>query len=85
MLRTGEPLLASSEQYEELRKKGEIEIIGERAVDWLGVPLKSQERTIGVLAVQLQEGQITSENRSLVDKRLLANTRMQCPRTTGEY
>jgi PAS domain S-box-containing protein len=52
IIRTGKPLLAPFEVFKELEKKGEIELIGDPWVDWLGVPLKIQERTIGVLTVQ---------------------------------
>jgi len=52
VLRTGEPLLASPDVFVELEKQGEVESIGPPSIDWLGVPLKSQEKTIGVLVVQ---------------------------------
>jgi len=52
VLRTGKPLLASPEIFENLLKRGEIKIVGPPTIDWLGVPLKIKERTIGVLAVQ---------------------------------
>jgi two-component sensor histidine kinase/PAS domain-containing protein len=52
VLRTGEPLLASPEKFEELEKKGEVESIGAPSIDWLGVPLKVEGQTIGVLVVQ---------------------------------
>ena len=52
VIRTGEALLASPEVFEELKKRGEVEPMGEASVDWLGVPLKSQDKVIGVLAVQ---------------------------------
>jgi diguanylate cyclase (GGDEF)-like protein/PAS domain S-box-containing protein len=52
VLRTGEPLLASPEVFGELVAKGDIESIGATSLDWLGVPLKTQDKVIGVLAVQ---------------------------------
>jgi len=52
VLRTGDPLLASPEKFEELEKKGEVESIGAPSIDWLGVPLKTKDKTIGVLVVQ---------------------------------
>jgi PAS domain S-box-containing protein len=52
VLRTGEPLLASPEVFEELVKKGEAELIGAPSIDWLGVPLKTDNKTYGVLVVQ---------------------------------
>jgi two-component system cell cycle sensor histidine kinase/response regulator CckA len=52
LLRTGIPLLATPEILSELEKQGEIELIGAPSIDWLGVPLKIREKTIGVLVVQ---------------------------------
>jgi PAS domain S-box-containing protein len=52
VLRTGNPLLATPEILSELEKKGEIVLIGAPSIDWLGVPLKIREKTIGVLVVQ---------------------------------
>lgn len=52
VLRTGKPLLASPEVFEELVKKGEVELMGVPSIDWLGVPLRKRDITIGVLAVQ---------------------------------
>ena len=52
VLRTGRPLLASPERFEELIKKGEVEEVGTPSIDWLGVPLKTEHKTIGVLVVQ---------------------------------
>jgi two-component sensor histidine kinase len=52
VLRTGEPLLAMPEIFEDLVRQGEVESIGAPSIDWLGVPLKIDGRTIGVLVVQ---------------------------------
>ena len=52
VLRTGTPLLASPEAFEELVRQGEVELIGAPSIDWLGVPLKTSEKTFGVLVVQ---------------------------------
>ena len=52
VIRTGKPLLAPRKVIKELLKKGEIEIFGTIPICWLGVPLKTQEKTIGVLVVQ---------------------------------
>src|SRR5437667_5626828 len=47
VLRTGQPLLATPEVYERLVAAGEAELIGAPSIDWLGVPLKAKDRTIG--------------------------------------
>jgi PAS domain S-box-containing protein len=52
VLRTGEPLLATPEVFEQLLSTGEVEVVGAHGVDWLGVPLRAEERTVGVLVVQ---------------------------------
>lgn len=56
VLRKGEPLLASPEVFDALVVRGEVEPIGAPSIDWLGVPLRAGERTIGVLAVQSYAG-----------------------------
>jgi two-component system cell cycle sensor histidine kinase/response regulator CckA len=52
VLRTGQPLLATPELHEELERRGDVELIGAPSIDWLGVPLKAGDRTIGVLVAQ---------------------------------
>ena len=53
VLRTGQPQHITGQRIEELVELGEVEVIGEVSVDWLGVPLKSGDgHTVGVLVVQ---------------------------------
>jgi PAS domain S-box-containing protein len=52
VLRTGKSLLASPEVFAELEQRGEVESIGSPSIDWLGVPLSSDGKTVGVLVVQ---------------------------------
>jgi len=53
VLRTGKPLLATSEVFDQLVQSGQVEVYGPPPVDWLGVPLKLLHgETIGVMAVQ---------------------------------
>lgn len=52
VLRTGKSALVDLQKDEELRRKGEIELIGPQSPIWLGVPLKIKEKTIGVMVVQ---------------------------------
>src|SRR6266480_1440099 len=52
VLRTGQPLLATPEVYERLVAAGEAELIGAPSIDWLGVPLKVKDRTVGVVVTQ---------------------------------
>jgi len=55
VLRTGEPLLATPEVHEALVVRGEAELIGAPSLDWLGVPLRVKDRTIGVVVAQTYE------------------------------
>ncbi len=64
VLKNEKPLLVTKENYMELADKGEIEIIGEFSVDWLGAPLITQDRTIGVIAVQSYDKEIRYDETS---------------------
>ncbi len=70
VLRTGEPQLLSHERMRALAEQGEIEIVGVSSEDasWLGVPLKSESRTVGVLVVQSYTREVTYTEQ---DKQLL--------------
>ncbi|MGB7333413.1 MAG: PAS domain S-box protein, partial [Terriglobales bacterium] len=52
VLRSGEPILATPAVFEELVRRGEVELIGAASLDWLGVPLKSGTTCIGALVLQ---------------------------------
>jgi signal transduction histidine kinase/CRP-like cAMP-binding protein len=52
VLRTGQPLLVTPTKFEALLQQGEIEAVGVPPIDWLGIPLKTGGRTLGVLVVQ---------------------------------
>ena len=52
VLRTGRPLFAPPEVFEEMVRRGDVELIGGPSIDWLGVPLKVQDKSIGVVVVQ---------------------------------
>ena len=52
VLRTGRPLRADREVRGDLKARGAIEDVGADAVDWLGVPLRVEDRVLGVLAIQ---------------------------------
>jgi diguanylate cyclase (GGDEF)-like protein/PAS domain S-box-containing protein len=55
VLRTSRPLLARPEDLKRLYNSGDVEPLGTPAVDWLAVPLKTGDRTWGVLGVQTYE------------------------------
>ena len=52
VLRTGKSVLIDLDKDAELRRKGEIELVGPQSPIWLGIPLKIKEKTIGVMVVQ---------------------------------
>jgi diguanylate cyclase (GGDEF)-like protein/PAS domain S-box-containing protein len=52
VIRTGQSLLATPEIYDLLILQGEVEPIGTKSVDWLGVPLKADGQIIGVIVLQ---------------------------------
>lgn len=58
VLRTRKPLRATREVLDELTQKGEIELVGPDSIEWLGVPLLTPEKVIGVMAVQSYEEKV---------------------------
>ncbi|MBE0647425.1 MAG: GAF domain-containing protein [Bacteroidales bacterium] len=52
VLRTGKPAIIDPELTEELNRTGEVDVVGEPLEVWLGVPLKVNDKTIGVMVVQ---------------------------------
>ena len=74
VFRSGESLLLTQASFEELAAQGEVKLIGTDSASWLGVPLKTSGRTIGVMAVQDYE----NDNRySEHDKDFLASIATQ--------
>ncbi len=55
ILRTGRSLICDDRVEASLVESGEIEILGGRSQIYLGVPLKVEDKTIGVMAVQHYE------------------------------
>src|SRR5207253_2243997 len=65
VLRTGQPLLLTEELKEQMHKRGELQLVGSDSPSWLGVPLRTPARTIGVLAVQHYEQEGAYNQRDL--------------------
>ncbi|MCK9411563.1 MAG: PAS domain S-box protein [Prolixibacteraceae bacterium] len=55
VFRTGKPLLLTPEVSQILEGQNEIELIGSPSPSWIGVPLKTPSKTIGVLVLQHYE------------------------------
>lgn len=68
VLRSGQPTLVTAELHEELIHQGEVEPVGVKAVDWLGVPLKVEGHVLGVVAVQsyTEDIRYTEQDRELL-------------------
>ena len=69
ILRTGQVLHATAAQLEEMSRAGILQAVGALAVDYMGVPLVSEGRSVGVLAVQSYVEGISYDQE---DERLLA-------------
>jgi diguanylate cyclase (GGDEF)-like protein/PAS domain S-box-containing protein len=69
VIRTGSPLLATREVFDRLLKQGEIEAAGTVGESWMGVPLKAEGRTIGIMAMKsYQQGvQFSQEDLNLLE------------------
>ncbi|HSL44771.1 MAG TPA: PAS domain S-box protein [Anaerolineales bacterium] len=52
VFRSEEPLLLTQARFDELTAQNEVQLIGTNSKSWLGVPLRTSGRTIGVMAVQ---------------------------------
>ena len=57
VLRTGQPLALNDRAgFDALLARGEVQQVGEPSTSWVGVPLRTQDRTVGVLAAQIYDG-----------------------------
>jgi len=52
VFRSGKPLLFSQELFQQLKEQNEVELVGSSSPSWIGVPLQTPTRTIGVLVLQ---------------------------------
>ncbi len=55
VLRTVKPLLLSQDIFDQLEKDGEVELIGSNSPSWVGIPLQTPSKVIGVLVLQHYE------------------------------
>ncbi len=65
VLRTGQPLLLTEELEARMLEEGKFTKSGSDSASWLGVPLRTPSRTIGVLAVQHYEKEGVYNQRDL--------------------
>lgn len=52
VIRTGKPLWAPDKVFQRLVQQGEVESVGSDSIDWIGVPLKLEDRVTGVMVAQ---------------------------------
>jgi PAS domain S-box-containing protein len=69
VLRTGKSLLCTPAVDEDLKNRGEIDLVGVPSKIWLGVPLIVGEKAIGVLAVQdyFEVNRFSTEHQSILE------------------
>jgi PAS domain S-box-containing protein len=68
VLRSGRPLLVDPDDEADLHASSGVELVGTDSVDWLGVPLRAEGRTLGVLVVQTysEDQRLTEQDRDLL-------------------
>jgi PAS domain S-box-containing protein len=63
VFRTVKPLLLSQEHFDKLVELGEVELVGSNSPSWIGIPLQTPSKVIGVLVLQHYEKEnVYSEN-----------------------
>lgn len=63
VIRTGTPLWAPEDVFQQLIRDGEVEVVGSDSIDWIGVPLKHEDQVIGVMVTQsYKEGVLYDED-----------------------
>lgn len=55
VFRTGKPILFSQELFRKLKEQNEVTLLGSPSPSWIGIPLQTSARTIGVLVLQHYE------------------------------
>ena len=63
VFRTVKPLLLTQSKFNQLVTQDEVELVGSNSPSWIGIPLQTPSRVIGVLVLQHYEtGNVYSEN-----------------------
>ncbi|MDP3149147.1 MAG: PAS domain S-box protein [Ignavibacteria bacterium] len=53
--KSGKPLLLTQESFDKLVEQDEVELVGTNSPSWVGIPLQTPSKTIGVLVLQHYE------------------------------
>jgi PAS domain S-box-containing protein len=63
VFRTNKPLLLTQQVFDQLVEQGEVELVGSNSPSWIGIPLETPSKAIGVLVLQHYEKEnVYSEN-----------------------
>jgi PAS domain S-box-containing protein len=63
VFRTVKPLLLNQQIFDSLVEQGEVELIGSNSPSWIGIPLQTPSKVIGVLVLQhYEKDNVYSEN-----------------------
>jgi PAS domain S-box-containing protein len=73
VLRTGKPILVTPDLLDEMERAGEVKAGGTRGTDWMGAPLRSGTRRLGVMAVQSYDPEVRLTETDLDALVLIAN------------
>jgi len=65
VIHTEKPLHAPPQKFKEILKKGEAKLLGMPWVDWLGVPLISNKKVIGVLTIESYDKKVKFSKKEL--------------------
>ncbi len=55
VFRAGKSMLIDKDMFEELRLQNEVELVGSNSPSWIGIPLQTSDRIIGILVLQHYE------------------------------
>lgn len=67
VFRTGNPALITAEKFQELVENNEIEMIGTASPSWIGVPIQTASKKIGVMVLQhYKEKNIYNEHQLVI-------------------
>jgi PAS domain S-box-containing protein len=65
VFRSGWPMLITQKVFDEMVRRGDVELVGTPSPAWLGVPLRTPSATLGVLVVQNYEDSTIYTERDL--------------------
>jgi PAS domain S-box-containing protein len=69
VIKTNRSLLVREKEFKELVKKGEVKLVGTDSKVWVGVPLRVNEKIIGMVSVQsyVDENTYTEEDKDILE------------------